>query len=117
VQALIFSLDGNHQGREEKGGKKEKERKKRRKRKEKGKKKNRKKERVTAPIRSHFVQGQTLGVGGVAPKIIYERTLIAECSLIFRVFPLVPKFAICIVPLPQFQFPIFISIGSSKRNK
>jgi hypothetical protein len=41
-----------------------------------GKKKNRKKERVTAPISSHFVQGQTLGVGG-APKIISERTLIA----------------------------------------
>jgi hypothetical protein len=48
--------------------------------KKKGKKNNRKKERVTAPINSYFVQGQTLGVGG-APKIIYEIILIAECSL------------------------------------
>ena len=51
------------------GRKKERtERKKRRKRKERkkeGQKKNRKKE--TAPINSHFVQGQTLGVVG-APK-------------------------------------------------
>jgi hypothetical protein len=74
-----------------KGGKKNGERKKRRERKErkegKGKKKNRKKERVTAPISSHFVQGQTLGPFG-APKIIYERTLIAECSLICRFYPL-----------------------------
>jgi hypothetical protein len=69
--------------------------------------------RVTVPINSHFVQGQTLGVGGV-PKIIYERTLIAECSLIcrqlcstpfgpllalYRTTALVPKFAIHIVPL------------------
>jgi hypothetical protein len=97
-----------------KGGKKKGERKKRRKRKERkkklGKKKNRKKERVTAPISSHFVQGQTLGVGG-APKIIYERTLIAECSLIcrfytpllvlYRTTALVLKFAIRIVPLPS----------------
>jgi hypothetical protein len=52
----------------------------------KGKKKNRKKERVTAPISSHFVQGQTLGVRG-APKISYERTLIAECSLMCRFYP------------------------------
>ena len=70
-----------------KGGKKNGKEKKEKERKEgKGKKKNRKKERVTAPISSHFVQGQTLGVGG-APKIIYERTLIAECSLICRFYP------------------------------
>ena len=51
-----------------KGRKKKGERKKEKKRKKKeGKKKNRKKERVTAPISSHFVQGQTLGVG-VPPK-------------------------------------------------
>jgi hypothetical protein len=90
------------------------ERKKSRKRKERkkeGKKKNRKKERVTAPINSHFVQGQTLGVGG-APKIIYKIILIAECSLICRqpcstpfgpllalYCTLVPEFAIRIVPL------------------
>jgi hypothetical protein len=95
-----------------KGRKKKRERKKRRKR--KVRKKNRKKERVTAPISSHFVQGQTLGVGG-APEILYERTLIAECSLIFRqpcstpfgpllalyrTTALLPKFAIRIVPLP-----------------
>ena len=93
--------------------KKRRERKKSRKRKRKkeGKKKNRKKERVTAPINSHFVQGQTLGVGG-APKIIYKIILIAECSLICRqpcstpfgpllalYCTLVPEFAICIVPL------------------
>jgi hypothetical protein len=98
-----------------KGGKKKGERRKRKERKEgKGKKKNRKKERVTAPISGHFVQGQTLGVGG-APKIIYKRTLIAEFyplsgSTPFQVLPpllalyrttaLVPKFAICIAPLP-----------------
>jgi hypothetical protein len=72
-------------GKEEKGGKKKRrERKKRRKEKER-KKKERKRieERVNAPISSHFVHGQTLGVGG-ARKIIYERTLIAECSLICR---------------------------------
>jgi hypothetical protein len=51
--------------------------------KKKGKKNNRKKERVTAPINSYFVQGQTLGVRG-APKIIYERIFIAECSLSCR---------------------------------
>jgi hypothetical protein len=65
--------------------KKKGERKKRRKRKER-KKKERKiieRKRVTVPINSHFVQGQTLGVGG-APKIIYERTLIAECSRVCR---------------------------------
>jgi hypothetical protein len=68
-----------------KGGKKKGKRRERKER--KGKKKNRKKERVIAPISSHFVQGQTLGVGG-APKIIYERTLIAElCSLICRFYP------------------------------
>jgi hypothetical protein len=81
--------------------------------KKKGKKKNRKKERVTAPINSYFVQGQTLGVGG-APKIIYKRILIAECSLscgqpcstpfgpllaLYRNTTLVPEFAIRIVPL------------------
>jgi hypothetical protein len=72
-----------------KGRKKKGEKKKRRKRKEgKGKKEKRRKEKeykekVTAPISSHFVQGQTLGEGG-DPKIIYERTLIAECSLICR---------------------------------
>ena len=81
--------------------------------KKKGKKKNRKKERVTAPINSYFVQGQTLGVGG-APKIIYERILIAECSLscgqpcstpfgpllaLYRNTTLVPEFSIRIVPL------------------
>ena len=65
-------------GKEEKGGKKEKkERKEGNETKKEGKKKNRKKERVTAPICSHFVQGQTLGVGG-APKIISERTLIEQ---------------------------------------
>jgi hypothetical protein len=72
-------------GRKKRG--KENKRKKRKERKE-GKGKKRKKERVAAPISSHFVQGQTPAVGG-APKIIYERTLIAECSLICRAFPLV----------------------------
>jgi hypothetical protein len=95
-----------------KGGKKKGERKKRRKRKErkegKGKKIN--KERVTAPISSHFVQGQTLGVGG-APQIIYERTLIAECSLICRVFPLC---WLCIVPLPWFQNLLSVSFPTSQ---
>ena len=96
----------------EKKGKKEKERKKKR-----TEKKNRKKKRVTAPISSHFVQGQILGVGG-APKIISERTLIVQCSLIcrqpcstpfglllalYRTTALVPKFAICIVPLLNFD--------------
>jgi hypothetical protein len=62
-----------------KGRKKKGERKKRRKRKERKKGRKRiERKRVTAPINSHFVQGQTLGVRG-APKIIYERTLIAEC--------------------------------------
>jgi hypothetical protein len=58
------------------GRKKQGEIKKRRER----KKSRKRKERVSAPINSYFVQGQTLGVGG-APKIIYERILIAECSL------------------------------------
>ena len=58
-----------------KKGKERKERKAKKKKKE-GQKKNRKKERLTAAISIHFVQGQTLGVGG-APKIISERTLIA----------------------------------------
>ena len=49
-------------GKEEKGGKKEG------KEKEKEKKENRKKEKVTEPISSHFVQGQTLGVGGAPQK-------------------------------------------------
>ena len=59
--------EGRKVGKKEKKGKKQKK---------EGKKKNRKKERVTAPINSHFVQGQTLGVGG-APKIVPERNLIA----------------------------------------
>jgi hypothetical protein len=95
-----------------KGGKERKERKKKER-----KKKNRKKERVTEPISSHFVQGQTLGVGG-ASKIISERTLIAEsrficrqpCSTpfglllaLYRTTALVPKFAICIIPLLNSQ--------------
>ena len=114
----IFYAGRMKKGKEEKGGKKEKKEKERKKKEEK--KKNRKKERkkierkrVTVPINSHFVQGQTLGVGGAA-KIIYERTLIAECSLVCRqpcstpfgpllalyhTTALVPKFAIHIVPL------------------
>jgi hypothetical protein len=52
---------------ERKKGRKKKGERKKRKKKE-GMKKNRK--RVTVPINSHFLQGQTLGVGG-APKIIY----------------------------------------------
>jgi hypothetical protein len=52
-----------------KGRKKKGERKKRREKKKKGMKENRKKGKVTAPISSHFVQGQTLGVRG-APTII-----------------------------------------------
>jgi hypothetical protein len=98
-----------------KGRKKKGKRRKRKERKEgKGKKKNRKKERVTAPISSDFVQGQTLSVGG-APKIIYERTLIAECSLICRFYPLC---WLCIVPLPWFQNLLSISSPSlSNSNK
>jgi riboflavin synthase alpha subunit len=56
------------------GRKREKEGKERKKRKDR--KRIERKKRVTAPISSHFVQGQILGVGG-APKIISERTLIA----------------------------------------
>ena len=79
---FLMLAERKKEGRKRGKGKKEKKE-----RKEgKGKKKNRKKERVTVPISSHFVQGQTLGVGG-APKIIYERTLIAECSLICRFYP------------------------------
>jgi hypothetical protein len=52
------------QGRKRGGGGKEKKGKKERKKKER----KRIEESVTAPISSHFVQGQTLGVGG-APKI------------------------------------------------
>jgi hypothetical protein len=96
--------EGRKRGKERKEGKEKK----------KEKKENRKKEKVTEPISSHFVQGQTLGVGG-APQIIYKRTLIAECSLIcrqpcsapfgpllalYRTAALVPKFAIRIVTLP-----------------
>ena len=114
----FFMLAERKKERKKNGERKKRERKKRRKRKEKrerkkGKKKNRKKERVTAPINSYFVQGQTLGVGG-APKIIYERILIAECSLscgqpcstpfdpllaLYRNTTLVPEFAIRIIPL------------------
>ena len=57
----FFMLAERKKGRKKKG-----ERKKRNK--TEGMKKNRK--RVTVPINSHFLQGQTLGVGG-APKIIY----------------------------------------------
>ena len=68
----IFYAGRKKEGKEEKGGKKKRrERKKRRKRKERkkeGQKKNRKKKRVTAPISSHFVQGQILGVGGAPQK-------------------------------------------------
>ena len=53
-------------GRKKKG--KERKEGKAKKKKKEGQKKNRKKERLTAPISSHFVQGQTLGVGGVPPK-------------------------------------------------
>jgi hypothetical protein len=88
-------------GKEGKGGKKE----------GKGKKKNRKKERVTAPISSHFVQGQTLGVRG-APKIIYERTLIAECGLICRFYPLWPFVGFVSVPLPCLQNLLSVSFPS-----
>jgi hypothetical protein len=92
-----------------KGGKKKGKRRERKERKEgKGKKNNRKKEMVNAPISSHFVQGQTLGVGG-APKIIYERTLIAECSLICRFYPLC---WLCIVPLHWFQNLLSVSFPS-----
>ena len=62
--------EGRKRGKERRERKKRRERKQRRKRKERkkeGQKKNRKKKRVTAPISSHFVQGQTLGVG-VPPK-------------------------------------------------
>jgi hypothetical protein len=82
----FFMLAERKKGCEEKGGKGKKEKK---------EKERKERKRVTAPISSHFVQGQTLGVGG-APKIIYERTLIAECSLICRVFPLC---WLCIIPL------------------
>jgi hypothetical protein len=51
-----------------KGRKKKGKEGKAKKKKKEGQKKNRKKERLTAPISSHFVQGQTLGVGGVPPK-------------------------------------------------
>jgi DNA invertase Pin-like site-specific DNA recombinase len=68
-----FSLLAERKKGRKKSGKERKEGKETKK---EGKKKNRKKERVTAPINSHFVQGQTLGVGG-APKIVPERTLIA----------------------------------------
>ena len=61
--------EGRKRGKKEKKGKKEK-------RGKKQKKERKRIERETAPISSHFVQGQTLGVGG-APKIISERTLIA----------------------------------------
>ena len=110
----FFYAGRKKKGKEEKWGKKEKGKKeKKEKERKKGKKKNRKKERVTAPINSYFVQGQTLGVGG-APKIIYERILIAECSLscgqhcstlfdpllaLYRNTTLVPEFAIRIIPL------------------
>jgi hypothetical protein len=57
-------------------------------------------------------QGQTLGVGG-APKIIYERTLIAECSLICRVYPLC---WLCIIPLPWFQNVLSVSFPSLNFN-
>ena len=107
----IFYAGRKKKGREEKGGKKEKKEKERKKRRKKlGNKKNRKKERATAPISSQFVQGQTLGVGG-APKIIYERTLIAECSLICRFYtPFVQWF--CILPLPWFQNLLSVSFPS-----
>ena len=113
----IFYAGRKKKGKEEKGGKKERKEGKEgkgKKEKKQQKKKNRKKKRVTAPISSHFVQGQILGVGG-APKIISERTLIVQCSLICRqpcstpfglllalycTTSLVPKFAMCIVPLP-----------------
>jgi hypothetical protein len=106
--------EGRKRGKERK---KRRERRNRKERKKGQKKKNRKKKRVTAPISSHFVQGQILGVGG-APKIISERTLIVQCSLIcrqpcstpfglllalYRTTALVPKFAICIVPLLNFD--------------
>jgi hypothetical protein len=104
----FFMLAERKKGRKKKG-----ERKKRKKEKRKERKRIERK-RVTEPISSHFVQGQTLGVGG-ASKIISERTLIAECSFIcrqpcstpfgpllalYRTTALVPKFAICIIPLP-----------------
>jgi hypothetical protein len=98
--------EGRKRGKERKEGKGKKEK--------KEKKKNRKKGRVTAPISSHFIQGQTLGVGG-APKIIYEITLIAECSLICRFYPLC---WLGIVPLPWFQnllsvlFPSLLNFNS-----
>jgi hypothetical protein len=69
-----FMVAERKKGRKKKG--KEREEGKAKKKKKEGQKKNRKKERLTAPISIHFVQGQTLGVGG-APKIISERTLIA----------------------------------------
>ena len=65
-----FFMLAERKKKEEKGGKKEKKEKERKKRR-KGKKENRKKERVTAPVSIHFVQGQTLVVGG-APQKIYK---------------------------------------------
>jgi F0F1-type ATP synthase assembly protein I len=67
-----FMLAERKKGRKKKGERKKRmERKKRRKTEERKKRKDRKrierKKRVTAPISSHFVQGQILGVGG-APK-------------------------------------------------
>jgi hypothetical protein len=47
--------EGRKRGKERKEGKGKKEKKEKER-----KKKNRKKERVTAPISSHFIQGQTL---------------------------------------------------------
>ena len=102
-----FYAGRKKKGKDEKGGKKEKKEKERKKK--EGKKKKERK-RVTAPINSHFVQGQTLGVGG-APKIIYKRTLKAEYSLICRqpcstpfcpllaLYRTTAEFAIRIVPL------------------
>jgi hypothetical protein len=67
--------------------------------KEKKEKKNNRK-RVTAPISSHFVQGQTLGEknfdSGMWPHLQFLPPLLA----LYRTTALVPKFAIHIIPLP-----------------
>ena len=87
-----FYAGKKKKGKEEKGGKKEKKGKKEK----RGKKQ--KKERETAPISSHFVQGQTLGVGG-APKIISEITLIAAgCQPEVKKNPCLPEIGKFILP-------------------
>jgi hypothetical protein len=86
----IFYAGSKKKGREEKG-----ERKKSRKRKER---KIIERKRVTAPISSHFVHGQTLGEknfdSGMWPHLQFLPPLLA----LYCTTALVPKFAIRIIP-------------------